>query len=107
MGEMMVTVVPENQSIEAERGGSFPVDPYAAGAVQVEPIWTEADRAYGWKFGVCGVVRVSKARELLGGISRFTVAKLAREGKIRYGHVGGVKVICVFSIRRYIEAAEA
>lgn len=99
-------VIPESAAVQVPPVSNALVI-YESPAVQVSPIWTAADRAYGWKFGVAGVVSKTRARELLGGVSRYTVIRLARAGKIRSGSVGKVPVYCLFSILRFIESAES
>lgn len=68
--------------------------------------WTAADRAYGWRFGCSGAVRMEAAKKELGGVSRYVVMRLVKKGKIRAGFVAGVRVYCRESILRFIATAE-
>lgn len=64
------------------------------------------DQEYGYAFGCEGLVGYRTAYELLGGISRGTVNKLADQGHIRKGRTPGGRnakvVFCRRSIREYM-----
>ncbi len=53
-----------------------------------------------------GAVSLTEAMRLLGGITRPTLAKLIREGKLRKASVATKPVICRKSIQDYLAAQE-
>jgi len=68
-----------------------------------DPTWTEADHAWGYKFGCEGLRRHVDAAEFLG-VSRHTLYRLIEANKVRAG-VGGK--ICFKSISDYSHSQEA
>ena len=75
--------------------------------IQVPPVWSASDRAYGWRFGVQGVVSLRQAISLLGDVHRSTVWRLAKSGAIRRGELGTRSVYCFYSILRFLQGIEA
>jgi hypothetical protein len=67
---------------------------------------TPADRKWGYRFGVDGIVTAKKAQEMLGNLSRSVLDKRAVSGVIRRGKEGGRTVFCTRSIREYLHNLE-
>jgi hypothetical protein len=65
-----------------------------------------ADRKWGYRFGVDGIVKAKEAQTMLGNLSRSCLDKRAVEGKIRRGKEGGRTVFCARSIRQYLQGLE-
>jgi hypothetical protein len=67
---------------------------------------TATDRRYGYAIGVDGLVSLSDASALLGGVSRSTLDRLALAGSIRKARVGGKVCYCRRSLSEYIRTTE-
>lgn len=65
-----------------------------------------ANRAYGYPFGVDGVLTVPQAMEFLA-CSKSTLYRLMRSGKLRRGKIGPVVRICRRSIANYLDGIES
>lgn len=107
---IMASVIEEVSGVEAKGGGSV-VD--VAGSIpglsfEAKPAadWSASDRAFGYPFGCDGLAKIGDARAELGGVSRYTIYRLVRKGKIRAGTVEGATVYCLHSIWRYRKSRE-
>lgn len=105
-----MATVEEVSSVEAKGGGSL-VDvvgsiPGLSFGVKPSADWSASDRSFGYRFGCDGLAKIGDARAELGGVSRYTIYRLVRKGKIRAGTVEGATVYCLHSIRRYRESRE-
>ncbi len=65
-----------------------------------------ADRKWGYRFGVDGIVSCNDAREMLGGLSRSVLDKRAAQGLVRRGKEGGRTVFCIRSLKMYLNSIE-
>jgi hypothetical protein len=66
----------------------------------------EADREWGFEFGVDGIVNLETAAKMLADASTRTVLRRIADGKIRGGNEGRRLVICLRSIRQHIRRGE-
>jgi hypothetical protein len=66
----------------------------------------DADKKWGYRFGVDGIVNPKDAAELLGKCSVETVERRIRDGDIRSGKDHGRLVICKRSLTDYIAGLE-
>lgn len=64
------------------------------------------DAKWGFQFGVDGVMGTTQACEFLGGISRDTLDRLAKDGLIRKGKIGSKVAICLKSARHFLSGLE-
>lgn len=65
-----------------------------------------AEEAYGYPFGVDGVVNKTTAQELLA-CHHATLYRLCKKGLIRRGRLGGRARFCRRSITNYLRTIEA
>lgn len=68
----------------------------------IDPTLTEADKAFGYKFGCDGLRKVVDAAEFLG-VSRQTIYRYGVEGKVRIGNGGRV---CFRSLQNHAHSLE-
>ena len=65
-----------------------------------------ADRQWGYKFGVDGLMNTEEARQWLGGVSRRTLGRRMAQGKIRRGFNGHKVVLCRRSVIEHANSLE-
>ncbi len=70
-------------------------------------VQSAVDKRFGYEFGCDGLVSMSEARKLLGGVSRDTVKRLGANLKIRLGKSPNLIMVCARSLREYIKSLEA
>ena len=72
--------------------------------------WTEADKRFGYRFAVDGLMGPKEACEFLGGISRLTLDRLVNVDEvIRRGKFPGRKTVgyCRRSVMNYAHSIES
>ena len=68
--------------------------------------WTEADKKWGYQFGVDGVMDVKTASAFLGNISHDTLSRYAANGWIRKGKLHGRVGFCTRSVKSWLSQRE-
>lgn len=77
-----------------------------AGLTVVDTQSSAADRKFGYRFGVDGIVNLDDALKMLAGCSRATLDRRCEEQKIRKGRDGNRVVFCVRSLKDHIASLE-
>ena len=76
------------------------------GITVVDTSSTPADRKFGYRFGVDGLMAQEEAIEFLGNPSLSTIDRRVEEGKLRRGKDKGRVVLCRRSVVEYVASCE-